>query len=128
MNTPNIAIVYNESENYIGYRPAHSSWEEGDDITTNGIPTTIFAIFRGTHDNLSLAKKMIDTLRAHEPKKKVVTVLKKQPVVTGDLLTDLLAVMEAPKERMVVDVRRKVWKDFDAKLDFVDEVVCMMED
>lgn len=58
-NNKNYVVFYNESKEIVGYREHHFDWEEGDTITTNGVKTTIFAIFRGTEKNLRAASDMI---------------------------------------------------------------------
>ena len=55
-------IYYNESLGIIGVREHHFDWEEGEDIMTNGVKTTIFAIFEGTERNLRLANNMMNAL------------------------------------------------------------------
>lgn len=47
-------IYYNESKNIIGVREHHFDWKEGEDITTDGVKTTIFGIFEGTERNIEL--------------------------------------------------------------------------
>ena len=119
-------VYYNESRGLIGFREHHFDWEEGDVITTDGVRTTIFGIFDGTEKNLKLASKMIDTLRRYLPKKKWIYVIDKGIKLTGDWFEDALNIMENSHYELV-DVRTKVWKSFDAELDFVDEVMSEME-
>ncbi|SDO12368.1 hypothetical protein SAMN04487900_11054 [Prevotella communis] len=118
-------VYYNESKNLIGIREHHFDWEEGDDITTNGIRTTIFAIFTGTKQNIEMANWMMRTLRLHQPKKKEVIVLDDGYKYTGDWFDDMMLQLEHG-HRELIDVNRKVWKNFDAQLDFVEEVVNRM--
>lgn len=120
-------VYYNESRELIGMREHHFDWEEGDTITTDGVSTVIFGIFEGTKKNLSLAHRMFDTLRKYLPKKKEVRVLDEGFVKTGDAFEDMMnALLHSHME--LVDVHKKVWKDFDAQLDFVDSVFAKMEE
>ena len=114
-------VYYNERQQLIGMREHHFDWEEGDTITTDGVSTTIFGIFEGTKKNLSLAHRMFDTLRKYLPKKKMVRVRDEGFVKTGDQIEDMLnALVHSHME--LVDVHKKIWKNFDAQLDFVDSV------
>ena len=108
-------------------REKHFDWEEGDVITTDGVRTVIFGIFEGTKKNLSLVKSMFNHLRRHLPKKKQVLVLDEGFNYTGDLFEDMMMQIEHGHYEWV-DVRRRVWKSFDAQLDFVDAVFSQMED
>lgn len=120
-------VYYNESRELIGMREHHFDWEEGDTITTDGVSTVIFGIFEGTKKNLSLAHRMFDTLRKYLPKKKEVRVLDEGFEKTGDAFEDMMnALLHSHME--LVDVHKKVWKDFDAQLDFVDSVFAKMEE
>lgn len=74
-NNKNYVVFYNESKEIVGYREHHFDWEEGDTITTNGVKTTIFAIFRGTEKNLRAASDMIKTINQYMPKYKQVSIL-----------------------------------------------------
>ena len=120
-------IYYNETEELIGLREHHFDWKEGDVITTNGVKTVIFGIFNGTEKNLSLVKRMFNALRRHLPKKKAVLVLDDGYEYTGDWLEDMMLQIEHGHTELI-DVRRRVWKSFDAQLDFVDAVFSQMED
>lgn len=120
-------VYYNESRELIGMREHHFDWEEGDTITTDGVSTVIFGIFEGTKKNLSLVHRMFDTLRKYLPKKKQVRVLDEGFDRTGDAFEDMMnAMLHSHYE--LVDVHKKVWKDFDAQLDFVDSVFAEMEE
>ena len=120
-------VYYNESRELIGLREHHFDWEEGDTITTNGVSTVIFGIFEGTEKNMSLVKRMFDTLRKYLPKKKQVRVLDEGFSYTGDWFEDMMLQLEHSHTELV-DVHKKVWKDFDAELDFVDSVFAQMEE
>ena len=124
--TKKYLIYYNENEKLIGMREHKFDWEEGDDITTDGVRTTIFGIFEGTKKNMELAKSMFSTLRRYEPKMKSVWVLDEGYKYTNDLFENLRLQMEHGHTEFV-NVRSKVWKSFDAKLDFVEEVFSMMD-
>ena len=120
-------VYYNESRELIGLREHHFDWEEGDTITTDGVSTVIFGIFEGTKKNLSLVHRMFDTLRKYLPKKKQVRVLDEGFDRTGDAFEDMMnAMLHSHYE--LVDVHKKVWRDFDAQLDFVDSVFAEMEE
>ena len=120
-------VYYNESRELIGLREHHFDWEEGDVITTDGVSTVIFGIFEGTEKNMSLVKRMFDTLRKYLPKKKQVRVLDEGFSYTGDWFEDMMLQLEHSHTELV-DVHKKVWKDFDAELDFVDSVFAQMEE
>lgn len=120
-------VYYNESRELIGLREHHLDWEEGDTITTDGVSTVIFGIFEGTEKNMSLVKSMFNTLRKYLPKKKQVIVLDKGFNYTGDWFEDMMLQLEHSHTELV-DVHKKVWKDFDAELDFVDSVFAQMEE
>lgn len=120
-------VYYNESRELIGMREHHFDWEEGDTITTDGVSTVIFGIFEGTEKNMSLVKRMFDTLRKYLPKKKQVRVLDEGFSYTGDWFEDMMLQLEHSHTELV-DVHKKVWKDFDAELDFVDSVFAKMEE
>lgn len=120
-------VYYNEDRELIGMREHHFDWEEGDTITTDGVRTVIFGIFEGTEKNMSLVKQMFNTLRRHLPKKKQVLVLDEGYKYTGDLFEDLMLQIEHSHVELI-DVRRRVWKSFDAQLDFVDAVFAQMEE
>lgn len=123
--TKKFLVYYNESEELIGMREHHFDWKEGDTIVTDGVSTTIFGIFDGTKKNLDLMHEMFDTLRKYLPKKKWVRVLDKGFVKTGDPFEDMMnGWIHSHYE--LVDVKKKVWKDFDAQLDFVDSVFGMI--
>ena len=123
--TKKFLVYYNESKELIGMREHHFDWKEGDTITTDGVSTTIFGIFEGTRKNLDLMHKMFDTLRKYQPKKKWVRVLDDGFVKTGDSFEDMMNGM-IHSHYELVDVKKKVWKDFDAQLDFVDSVFGMI--
>lgn len=120
-------VYYNESRELIGLREHHFDWEEGDVITTDGVSTVIFGIFEGTEKNMSLVKRMFDTLRKYLPKKKQVRVLDDGFSYTGDWFEDMMLQLEHSHTELV-DIHKKVWKDFDAELDFVDSVFAQMEE
>lgn len=126
MKTKRFLVYYNEDRELIGMREHHFDWEEGDVITTDGVRTVIFGIFEGTKKNLSLVKSMFNHLRRHLPKKKQVLVLDEGFHYTGDLFEDMRLRIEHGHYEWV-DVRRRVWKSFDAQLDFVDAVFAQME-
>ena len=46
---------------------------------------------------------------------------------TGDWFADMMLQLEHSHTELV-DVHKKVWKDFDAELDFVDSVFAQMEE
>lgn len=124
--TKKYLVYYNEGQELIGCRERHFDWEEGDVITTDGVRTTIFGIFYGTKKNLCLAHLMLETLHKYLPKKKQVRVLDDGFVKTGDPIEYMLnSLVHSHYES--VDVHKKVWKDFDAQLDFVDSVFSQME-
>ncbi len=120
-------VYYNESRELIGLREHHFDWEEGDTITTDGVSTVIFGIFEGTEKNMSLVKRMFNTLRKYLPKKNQVRVLDDGFSYTGDWFEDMMLQLEHSHTELV-DVHKKVWKDFDAELDFVDSVFAQMEE
>lgn len=121
-NNKNYIVFYNESKEIVGYREHHFDWEEGDTITTNGVKTTIFAIFRGTEKNLRAASDMIKTINQYMPKYKQVSILNEGVRLTGDVFDDMINVMmNSPLE--TIQTRKRVWKNFDAMLDFVEHVV-----
>lgn len=124
--TKKFLVYYNESKQLIGLREHHFDWEEGDEITTNGVRTVIFGIFEGTDRNMKLVKSMFDTLRRYLPKKKWVQVLDGDFKATGDWFEDMMFAM-VHSHYELIDVRKKVWKDFDAQLDFVDSVFAKMD-
>jgi hypothetical protein len=76
---------------------------------------------------MSLVKRMFNALRRHLPKKKAVLVLDEGYEYTGDWFEDMMLQIEHSHTELI-DVRRKVWKSFDAQLDFVDAVFSQMED
>ena len=125
--TKKFLVYYNEDRELIGMREHHFDWEEGDVITTDGVRTVIFGIFDGTEKNMSLVKRMFNALRRHLPKKKAVLVLDEGYEYTGDWFEDMMLQIEHSHTELI-DVRRKVWKSFDAQLDFVDAVFSQMED
>lgn len=125
--TKKFLVYYNEDLELIGMREHHFNWEEGDTITTEGVRSVIFGIFNGTEKNMRLMKSMFNTLRRHLPKKKQVLVLDKGFHYTGDLLEDMILQIEHGHYELV-DVNRRVWKSFDAQLDFVDAVFSEIED
>lgn len=121
-NNKNYIVFYNESKEIVGYREHHFDWEEGDTITTNGVKTTIFAIFRGTEKNLRAASDMIKTINQYMPKYKQVSILNKGVWLTGDVFDDMINVM-MNSHLETIQTRKRVWKNFDAMLDFVEHVV-----
>lgn len=125
--TKRFLVYYNESRELIGMREHHFDWEEGDVITTNGVKTVIFGIFNGTEKNISLVKRMFNALRRHLPKKKAVLVLDEGYEYTDDWFKNMMLQIEHSHTELI-DVRRRVWKSFDAQLDFVDAVFSQMED
>lgn len=121
-NNKNYVVFYNESKEIVGYREHHFDWEEGDTITTNGVKTTIFAIFRGTEKNLRTASDMIKTINQYMPKYKQVSILNEGVRLTGDVFEDMINVM-MNSHLETIQTRKRVWKNFDAMLDFVEHVV-----
>lgn len=121
-NNKNYVVFYNESKEIVGYREHHFDWEEGDTITTNGVKTTIFAIFRGTEKNLRAASDMIKTINQYMPKYKQVSILNEGVRLTGDVFDDIINVM-MNSHLETIQTRKRVWKNFDAMLDFVEHVV-----
>lgn len=121
-NNKNYVVFYNESKEIVGYREHHFDWEEGDTITTNGVKTTIFAIFRGTEKNLRAASDMIKTINQYMPKYKQVSILNEGVRLTGDVFDDMINVM-MNSHLETIQTRKCVWKNFDAMLDFVEHVV-----
>ena len=121
-NNKNYVVFYNESKEIVGYREHHFDWEEGDTITTNGVKTTIFAIFRGTEKNLRAASDMIKTINQYMPKYKQVSILNEGGRLTGDVFDDMINVM-MNSHLETIQTRKRVWKNFDAMLDFVEHVV-----
>ncbi len=121
-NNKNYVVFYNESKEIVGYREHHFDWEEGDTITTNGGKTTIFAIFRGTEKNLRAASDMIKTINQYMPKYKQVSILNEGVRLTGDVFDDMINVM-MNSHLETIQTRKRVWKNFDAMLDFVEHVV-----
>lgn len=121
-NNKNYIVFYNESKEIVGYREHHFDWEEGDTITTNGVKTTIFAIFRGTEKNLRAASDMIKTINQYMPKYKQVSILNEGVRLTGDVFDDMINVM-MNSHLDTIQTRKRVWKNFDAMLDFVEHVV-----
>lgn len=121
-NNKNYVVFYNESKEIVGYREHHFDWEEGDTITTNGVKTTIFAIFRGTEKNLRAASDMIKTINKYMPKYKQVSILNEGVRLTGDVFDDMINVM-MNSHLETIQTRKRVWKNFDAMLDFVEHVV-----
>lgn len=121
-NNKNYIVFYNESKEIVGYREHHFDWEEGDTITTNGVKTTIFAIFRGTEKNLRAASDMIKTINQYMPKYKQVSILNEGVRLTGDVFDDMINVM-MNSHLETIQTKKRVWKNFDAMLDFVEHVV-----
>lgn len=121
-NNKNYVVFYNESKEIVGYREHHFDWEEGDTITTNGVKTTIFAIFRGTEKNLRAASDMIKTINQYMPKYKQVSILNEGVRLTGDVFDDMINVM-MNSHLETIQARKRIWKNFDAMLDFVEHVV-----
>lgn len=121
-NNKNYVVFYNESKEIVGYREHHFDWEEGDTITTNGVKTTIFAIFRGTEKNLRAASDMIKAINQYMPKYKQVSILNEGVRLTGDVFDDMINVM-MNSHLETIQTRKRVWKNFDAMLDFVEHVV-----
>lgn len=121
-NNKNYVVFYNESKEIVGYREHHFDWEEGDTITTNVVKTTIFAIFRGTEKNLRAASDMIKTINQYMPKYKQVSILNEGVRLTGDVFDDMINVM-MNSHLETIQTRKRVWKNFDAMLDFVEHVV-----
>lgn len=121
-NNKNYVVFYNESKEIVGYREHHFDWEEGDTITTNGVKTTIFAIFRSTEKNLRAASDMIKTINQYMPKYKQVSILNEGVRLTGDVFDDMINVM-MNSHLETIQTRKRVWKNFDAMLDFVEHVV-----
>ena len=120
-------VYYNESRELIGMREHHFDWEEGETIITNGVSTVIFGIFEGTRKNLSLMHRMFNTLRRYLPKQKWVRVLDDGFRPTGDSFSDMFdALIHSHME--MVDVHKKVWRDFDAQLDYVDSIFAQIEE
>lgn len=121
-NNKNYVVFYNESKEIVGFREHHFDWEEGDTIITNGVKTTIFAIFRGTEKNLRAASDMIKTINQYMPKYKQVSILNEGVRLTGDVFDDMINVM-MNSHLETIQTKKRVWKNFDAMLDFVEHVV-----
>lgn len=122
-------VYYNEDKGLIGMRQHLFDWEEGDTITTDGVQVVVFGIFRGTTKNLNLVDDMFKVLRRFQPRQKTVRVLDEgyEHSETGDAFADSMNdLIHSHLEK--VNVAKKVWKDFDAQLDFVDSVFAKMED
>lgn len=109
-NNKNYIVFYNESKEIVGYREHHFDWEEGDTITTNGVKTTIFAIFRGTEKNLRAASDMIKTINQYMPKYKQVSILNEGVRLTGDVFDDMINVM-MNSHLETIQTRKRVWKN-----------------
>lgn len=115
-------FYYNESKNLIGIRQHHWNWKEGDDITTDGVKTTIFGIFEGTEENEELAFYAMKALR------------RKYPFFRSNIYpetADMDDIDEVVDARLNDKIRKEfapncTWKNFDAKLDFVDAVLAEM--
>ena len=122
MATKKFIVYYNEKENIIGYREHHFEWEEGDVIVTNGMQTAIFAIFDGTEKNLRVASNMISVLKRYTPKYKRVSVPNGDIKLSGDFVDDVINIWMNSHEKTVL-ANKRVWKNFDAMLDYVEYVV-----
>lgn len=122
MTTKKYIIYYNESNNFIGFREHHFDWEEGDDIVCDGIRCTIFAIFEGTEKNLHVASEMIKTIDRYMPRYSY-------GVARGRAAHNVDNLVDAMEEGRLnfVQTRKRTWKNFDAILDFVDEVLNEMD-
>ena len=99
-------VYYNENEELIGIREHMFDWEEGQEILSNGRKVVIFAIFDGTPENIRIANIMMATLKKYSNNTKTRLVEKNGQLgfrTTG-----------------------KVWKSFDAELDYVEEMVNSM--
>lgn len=119
-------VYYNENKELIGYREHHFDWAEGDDIKTDGVTTTIFGIFEGTKKNMQLAHYMIATLKKHEPHYKDVLYFEGVSNITE--LCDSIVAGNMPQIKCETrQTTKMVWKNFDAKLDFVDAVLAEMD-
>lgn len=124
--TKKYVVYYNEDKEIIGYREHHFDWEEGDNIKTDGVTTTIFGIFDGTKKNMELAHYMIATLKKHEPHYK--SVLYYEGVSNFQQLCESIFAGNMPQLKSETrQTTKKVWKNFDAKLDFVDAVMAEMD-
>ncbi len=123
-------VYYNEGEEVIGLREHHFDWEEGDVITTNGRRTVIFGIFEGTDKNRGLAGWLFRTLRSFLPKKKREKVSNEDYEYNCECWLDNEFDFDAIKEerKQFIDAKRQIWKDFDAELDFIDNILAKMEE
>lgn len=121
-NNKNYVVYYNESKKIVGYREHHFDWEEGDTITTNGVRTTIFAIFSGTEKNLRAASDMIKTINRYMPRRRMSLVTDRPFSITGNLFEDMDNALHNVHFQFV-ETKKEVWKNFDAMLDFVEHVV-----
>lgn len=132
MTTKKYIIYYNENANIIGYREHHFDWEEGEDIINDGKKVTIFAVVEGTCKNISIMNNMIKTLQKYSPRYKQVWVLDK-PVpstmagndIESRLNRAFFALENSHQE--TINTNKKVWKDFDAMLDYVDACLEVMD-
>lgn len=110
METTKYLVYYNEEKQVIGIRPHHFDWKEGQDIQTNGIRTTIFAIFDATENNVELADDMMVSLKKNTPRRGSVQLTRSEYGCSS-----------------IRAISKDAWKSFDAELDFVDEVLAKMD-
>ncbi len=124
-------VYYNEEKGIIGYRPHAFDWQEGEDIYTNGVKTTIFAIFDYSERNMRIAETMMKTLHRYNPHygNRIVlndSISESDINQAGDDLDKMMFLFENSHiER--VQTNKKVWKNFDAKLDYVEDMVNSMD-
>ena len=124
-NQKKYIIYYNESKDLIGVREHHFDWQEGEEITTDGVKTTIFGIFEGTERNIELAIATVKTTKKKYP-------FFREHLFPGDDVDedDEDEVLDAAINQQIRDefAPNYKWKDFDAKLDFVDSVMAEMDE
>lgn len=102
--------------------------EEGEDITTNGVKTTIFGVFDATEKNMELVHIMFATLRKYEPHRRTI-VAYAGVHNTNELVNSIHdgSFFSMKPVAKTYCTNKHVWKDFDAKLDYVDDVMAQMD-
>lgn len=120
-------VCYNEESQYIILRRHHFDWKEGEVITTNGLKTVIFGIFEGNKKNRGLVGWLFRTLCSFRPRKKAMHVgtIEEFSFCEYDA-EDEIEVLKKVRQQFV-DTKRQVWKNFDAELDFIDNVLAAMD-